>query len=126
RKQRASLPSAFMWPISGSMLLRRRSAFASAGVRPRRVPLIRTYVGSDASALHRMRIVPYGYILRSVTKLKPFKDAAFGKSSEAVKHTLRIMVESGELAEMSKAVLSKDFNYAGNAYAIARPASFLE
>lgn len=89
-------------------------------------PEIASYVGSDASALHRMRIVPYGYILRSLTKLKPFKDAAFGKSSDAVKHTLRIMVESGELAEMSKAVLSKDFNYAGNAYAIARPASFLE
>lgn len=89
-------------------------------------PEVASYVGANASALHRMRIVPYGYILRSVTKLKPFKDAAFGKSSDAVKHTLRIMVESGELAEMSKAVLSKDFDYAGNAYAISRPDSFLE
>jgi hypothetical protein len=33
-----------MWPISASMALRRRRSAISLGVRPRRVPLIRTRV----------------------------------------------------------------------------------
>ena len=43
-EHRARRPSIFMWPISGSMALRRLSSFASSGVRPRRMPLIKTLV----------------------------------------------------------------------------------
>jgi hypothetical protein len=89
-------------------------------------PEISSYAGDRNSNLHNAKIVPYGYIQRSVYKLKPFKDAAFGKSSDAIKQTIRIMVESGELAEMSRAVLSKDYGFSGNAYAVARPEVFLE
>ncbi len=87
---------------------------------------VSTYAGERNSNLHSAKIVPYGYIQRSVYKLKPFKDAAFGKSSDAIKQTIRIMVERGELSEMSKAVLSKDFSYSGNAFAVERPEAFLE
>lgn len=44
----ARRPSAFIWPISGSMALRRLSSFASTGVLPRRVPLISTRVVSTS------------------------------------------------------------------------------
>ena len=38
RRQRARRPSVFMWRISGSIALRRRSCAFSPGVRPRRMP----------------------------------------------------------------------------------------
>ena len=44
RGHRARGPSDFMWPISGSMALRRRRSLRRRDVRPRRVPLTRTLV----------------------------------------------------------------------------------
>ena len=44
KAQRDRRPSVFMWPISGSIALRRRRSAISFGVRPRLVPLIRTRV----------------------------------------------------------------------------------
>jgi hypothetical protein len=89
-------------------------------------PEVEVYAGERNSNLHSAKIVPYGYIQRSVYKLKPFKDAAFGKSSLAVRDTIRILIECGELTAMSKAVLSKDYRYSGDAYMIERPEAFLE
>ncbi|MFE3837530.1 DUF3987 domain-containing protein [Pseudogemmobacter sonorensis] len=89
-------------------------------------PEVASYSGSRSSGLHRENIVPYGFVQRSVSKLKPFKDAAFGKSSEAIKQTLRIMIERGELVEMSRAKMAKDYGYSGVAYGVERPEAFLE
>jgi len=89
-------------------------------------PEIASYAGERNSNLHTIKIVPYGYIQRSVYKLKPFKDAAFGKSSDAIKQTIRIMVERGELSEISRAVLAKDHSFSGVAYAVERPEVFME
>ena len=89
-------------------------------------PEIASYAGERNSNLHTVKIVPYGYIQRSVYKLKPFKDAAFGKSSDAIKQTIRIMVERGELSEVSKALMAKDHSFSGVAYAVERPEMFIE
>ncbi|MBB3993768.1 hypothetical protein GGR95_001399 [Sulfitobacter undariae] len=89
-------------------------------------PEIASYAGERNSNLHTVKIVPYGYIQRSVYKLKPFKDAAFGKSSDAIKQTIRIMVERGELSEISRAVLAKNHSFSGVAYAVERPEVFME
>lgn len=87
---------------------------------------VAVYSGNGTGKVHADKVVPYGYVQRSVYKLKPFKDAAFGKTSDAIKQTLRIMVERGELVEISRAVMSKDYDYSGVAYGIARPGDFLE
>lgn len=89
-------------------------------------PDVASYSGPKTSGLHAAKIVSYGFVQRSVSKLKPFKDAAFGKSSDAIKQTLRIMVERGELVEIARVKLSQDYGYSGVAYGIERPEAFLE
>ena len=61
---RARRPSVFMWPISGSIALRHRSSRFSVGVRPRRVPLIRTRVVDTPATISAVDDGKRGHLAR--------------------------------------------------------------
>lgn len=87
-------------------------------------PEIARLAGEGNSNLHSDYIVPYSYLHRSVANLKPFKEVRYGSPANALKDALKILTERDDLAEMSRAVLSKDYGYSGVAFAISRPGVF--
>ena len=87
-------------------------------------PEIAKVAGEGNSHLHREYIVTYTYLHRSVANLKPFKEVRYGSPANALKDALKILTERGELSELSKAVMAKDHEYYGVAFAIRKPGAF--
>lgn len=73
--------------------------------------------------LHGERIIPYSYIQRRLVSMAIFRKDRRG-ASEALKRTLRTLVERGDLQEVSKATLSKTYNTTALCYMIAVPRVF--
>jgi hypothetical protein len=81
------------------------------------------YAGDGASALHSDRIVPYSYLHRKLAAVAVFRKDRQGATA-AIKRALKTLTERGDLAEMSRAVMSKDYGSGSVAYAISRPSAF--
>ena len=73
--------------------------------------------------LHGERIIPYSYIQRRLVAMAIFRKDRRG-ASEALKRTLKTLVERGDLQEVSKATLSKQYNTTALCYMIAVPRVF--
>lgn len=73
--------------------------------------------------LHQERIIPYAYIQRRLAAAAIFRKDKRG-SSDALKRTLKTLVERGDLQEMSRATLSKTYNTTAVCYMIAVPRVF--
>lgn len=81
------------------------------------------YCGDGADRLHSDRIVPYSYLHRRLSSVATFRKDRRG-ATQALKQTLRTLTERGDLAEISRAVMSKDYGSSSIAYGIERPAAF--
>lgn len=73
--------------------------------------------------LHGERIIPYSYLQRRLVCVAIFKKDRRG-ASEALKRTLKTLCERGDLQEVSKATLSKNYNTTALCYMIAVPRVF--
>ena len=81
------------------------------------------YAGEGMSNLHSARIVPYSYIQRRLASVAVFKKDRIG-SSGAIKRALKTLAERGDLQEVSRATLAKDYGTSAVAYMIAHPKTF--
>jgi len=79
--------------------------------------------GEKARALHSERIVPYSFLQRSTASNAAFKNDKIGASS-ALKRTIKILVDRGDLQVMMRADLMKKFGTGAEAYAIGSTVAF--
>lgn len=86
-------------------------------------PEVAKYAGEGAGNLHSNRIIPYSYVQRRLASVAVFKKDRIG-SSGAIKRALKTLCERGDLQEMSRATMSKDYNSSAVAYMIAHPSVF--
>ena len=63
----------------------------------------------------------FGPIGADVRQIKAFKKEGYLDQSDLLKKTLKVLVERGDIAEISKAVLAKDHNFSGGAFALSNP-----
>lgn len=86
-------------------------------------PEVAKYAGEGAGILHSNRIVTYSYIQRRLASVAVFKKDRIG-STGAIKRALKTLCERGDLQEVSRATLSKDYGTSAVAYMIAHPGVF--
>jgi hypothetical protein len=86
-------------------------------------PEVAKYAGEGAGILHSNRIVTYSYIQRRLASVAVFKKDRIG-STGAIKRALKTLCERGDLQEVSRATLSKDYGTSAVAYMIAHPSAF--
>jgi len=86
-------------------------------------PDVAKYAGEGASNLHSNRIVPYSYVQRKLASVAVFRKDRIGASG-AIKRALKTLCERGDLQEVSRATLSKDYGTSAVAYMIAHPGVF--
>ncbi|MGL4220347.1 MAG: hypothetical protein ACRCSS_06930, partial [Shewanella sp.] len=86
-------------------------------------PDVAKYAGEGASNLHSNRIVPYSYVQRRLAAVSVFRKDRIGASG-AIKRALKTLCERGDLQEVSRATLSKDYGTSAVAYMIAHPGMF--
>ena len=76
------------------------------------------YLADSFVNQHRDKIIPYAYIQKRCASLQLFKNDRLG-SSTAIKRALRTMCERGDVQEMSKSVLGRDYNSSALSFAIS-------
>lgn len=81
------------------------------------------YAGDGASHLHSAKIVPYSFIQRKLAAVAVFRKDRLG-ATNAIKRALKTLCERGDLQEVSRATLSKDYNTSALAYMVAHPGAF--
>lgn len=81
------------------------------------------YAGDGASNLHSQKIVPYSYLHRKLASVASFRKDRQGATT-AIKRGLKTLTERGDLAEMSRAVMSKEYGSSSVAFAVERPSAF--
>ena len=81
------------------------------------------YTGEGASNLHSARIIPYSYIQRRLASVAVFRKDRMG-ASVSIKRALKTLCERGDLQEVSRAVLSKDYGTSTLAYMVAHMDTF--
>lgn len=86
-------------------------------------PEVAKYAGEGAGNLHSNRIIPYSYVQRRLAAVSVFKKDRIG-SSGAIKRALKTLCERGDLQEVSRATMSKDYGTSAVAYMIAHPGVF--
>lgn len=86
-------------------------------------PEVVKYAGEGAGNLHSNRIVPYSYVQRRLAAVSVFRKDRIGASG-AIKRALKTLCERGDLQEVSRATLSKDYGTTAVAYMIAHPGVF--
>ena len=86
-------------------------------------PNVAKYAGEGAGQLHSNRIIPYSYLQRRLASVAVFRKDRIGASG-AIKKAIKTLCERGDLQEVSRAVMGKDYNSTAVAYMIAHPSSF--
>ena len=86
-------------------------------------PDVVKYAGEGMSNLHSNRIVPYSFVQRKLAAVAVFRKDRIG-SSGAIKRALKTLCERGDLQEVSRAVLSKDYGTSAVAYMISNAKVF--
>jgi hypothetical protein len=86
-------------------------------------PDVMKYSGEGMGHLHSARIIPYSYCQRRLASVSIFKKDRIG-SSGAIKRALKTLCERGDAQEMSRAIMSKDYNTSAVSYMIANPKAF--
>ncbi len=86
-------------------------------------PVVEKYSSPGMSNLHSARIIPYAYVQRRLAAVATFRKDRMG-SSGALKRALKTLCERGDLQEVSRATLSKDYNTTSISYMIVNPGAF--
>jgi hypothetical protein len=86
-------------------------------------PDVAKYAGEGMSNLHSNRIVPYSYVQRRLAAVAVFRKDRIG-SSGAIKRALKTLCERGDLQEVSRATLAKDYGTSAVAYMISNAKAF--
>lgn len=86
-------------------------------------PDVAKYAGEGMSNLHSNRIVPYSYVQRRLAAVAVFRKDRIGASG-AIKRALKTLCERGDLQEVSRATLAKDYGTSAVAYMVAHPGVF--
>ena len=86
-------------------------------------PEVVKYAGEGMSNLHSNRIVPYSFVQRKLAAVAVFRKDRIG-SSGAIKRALKTLCERGDLQEVSRATLAKDYGTTAVAYMISNPKVF--
>lgn len=81
------------------------------------------YAGDGVSNLHSARIMPYSFVQRKLASVAVFRKDRSG-ATNAIKRALKTLCERGDLQEVSRATLSKDYGTTAVAYMIAHPGVF--
>lgn len=81
------------------------------------------YTSENTSKLHHDKIVPYGYLQRRLAAIAIFRKDKLG-SSTAIKRALKTLVERGDLQEINKITLMKNYNVSAVCYVISNLKSF--
>lgn len=84
---------------------------------------VETYCADGQSSLHSNKIVPYSFIQRNLTSLAVFRKDRRG-AKDALKRALDTLVERGDIEQISKATLKKEYGTACGAYMISHPKVF--
>jgi len=69
--------------------------------------------------IHEQRIIPYQYLQRKINKIKAFKKEGYLDQSDLLKKTIKILLERGDIVEMSPAIMAKDHKFSGRAFMLA-------
>lgn len=86
-------------------------------------PEVEKYAGKSAGVLHSHRIIPYSYIQRKLASVAVFRKDRIG-SSGAIKRALKTLCERGDLAEVSRGTMAKEYKTSCLAYMIEHPSAF--
>lgn len=86
-------------------------------------PDVSKYAGEGAGNLHSNRIVPYSYVQRRLAAVAVFRKDRIG-SSGSIKRAIKTLCERGDLQEVSRATLSKEYGTTAVAYMVAHPGVF--
>ncbi len=86
-------------------------------------PEVSKYAGDGMSNLHSNRIVPYSFVQRKLAAVAVFRKDRIGSSS-AIKRALTTLTERGDLQEVSRATLSKDYGTSARAFMVSNPRVF--
>lgn len=86
-------------------------------------PEVAKYAGEGAGVLHSNRIIPYSYVQRRLAAVAVFRKDRIGASG-AIKRALKTLCERGDLQEVSRATLSKEYGTTAVAYMVAHPGVF--
>lgn len=86
-------------------------------------PEVVKYAGEGVSGLHTHKIVPYSYIQRRLCQVSIFRKDRQG-STNAIRRGLKTLVDRGDIQEISKAVLARDYSTTAQCFAVANPKAF--
>jgi hypothetical protein len=86
-------------------------------------PEVATYAGDGMGQLHSNKIIPFSFIQRKLASISVFRKDRVG-SSNAIKRALTTLTERGDLQEVSRATLTKDYNTSARAFMISNPKAF--
>lgn len=78
---------------------------------------VQSYCVGIPAALHGARIIPYAYLQRKLASVAIFRKDRQG-SSMALKRAISTLLERGDMVEISRPQLQKDFNIKMRAFAI--------
>ena len=84
---------------------------------------IEKIIGEKGRALHAECVIPYSYLQRNTSTAAAFKNDKLGATT-ALRRTLKILVDRGDLQQMMRADLLKKFGTAAESYAISVPSAF--
>lgn len=86
---------------------------------------IAKYSSEGAAALHNRKIIPYSFLQKKLSPIVVFKKDKMG-ATFALKRAVKTLCERGDLQEISKAVMAKDFNTTVLSYGISNPLTFVK
>lgn len=81
-------------------------------------PDVSKYLAESFRKQHEDKLVPYAYIQRRCASVQIFRNDRLG-SSNAIKRALKTMCERGDIQEVSKSVLGRDYNSSALSFAIS-------
>ena len=86
-------------------------------------PEVVKYAGEGMSNLHSNRLIPYSFVHRKLAAVAVFRKDRIG-SSGAIKRAIKTLCERGDIQEVSRATLSKDYGTSAVCYMISNVKAF--
>lgn len=75
------------------------------------------------SAMHNERVIPYSYLHKRLNQQSCFRKDRMG-ATNAIKRTIQTMIARGDIREIERATMLKQFSSSAVAYAIVNPKAF--
>lgn len=81
------------------------------------------YTGEGMANLHNERIIPYGYLQRRLAAVAVFRKDRLG-SSLSIKRAIKTLIERGDIQEVSRSTMSKDYSSSAVCYMVSNARIF--